>query len=178
MVKISSRCSSSSNNTSKVTAVTHIKTEPCAIEVTLNNVDTHQQLVYSCDGAPNLVSDNISAEHHQVKQEPSHSETDFMQPGNGNVQPQSIDSRVSTETKTEPECAQGHSSCGVKTEPEIHDVVNFPLKEEKDDVEIKLETGEEERDEGAGNSNTLKPFRGQSDHADHLNGTDLSFLTF
>lgn len=135
MVKISS-CRNA-------TPVTHIKTEPCPVEVTGNNVDPDKQHLYSCNGAKDLVSDNSSSELDQIKQEPGHSETDFMHPGSRNVQPQSTDSRVST--KTEPECAPVHLSFGVKTEPDIHDVVNFPLKEEEEeDVDIKLETAEEE----------------------------------
>lgn len=156
MVKISSQCANS--NTAKPTADTqHIKTEPCPVEEAFNTVepDTHH-------GAEAFVPDLTSSpELHQIKQEPGHSDPAFNQTGDRNVQPQSTDSRVST--KTEPDCVPVNLSFGLKTESEIHDVVNgeafFPIKEEEEDVtKVKLETAEEEsdlrQDEEAGNVNT------------------------
>lgn len=156
MVKISS-ASSSSNRAPG----THIKTEPCPFGEPLNDVEPDKHLLYSCDGAEDFVSDNISSELQQIKQE--HSETDLMRTGSRNVQPESIDFRVST--KTEPECVSVNLSVGLKTESEIHDVesgeAHFPLKEEEEEedvTKIKLETAEEDsdprQDEEAGNLNT------------------------
>lgn len=155
MVKISSQCANSSRSSAKATPHTHIKTEPCAIEVALTNVEPDKHLLYSCNGAK-----DISSELQQIKQEP---ETDFMQTGNRNVQPQCIDSRVAP--KTEPDCVPVNLSFGLKTESEVHDVVNsegyFPLKEEEEEedvAKVKLETAEEESDlrqgEEAGNFST------------------------
>ncbi|KAB5533028.1 hypothetical protein PHYPO_G00126920 [Pangasianodon hypophthalmus] len=151
MVKISSQCASSSCTTAKAAPDTHIKTEPCLIQGALNNLEpnTDKQLLYSCHGAKDFVSDNTSSELLHIKQEPGLSETDCMQTENRNGQPQSTDSTVSV--KTEPDCVPVNLSFGLKTESEIHDVVNgevyFPLKEEEEDVtKIKLETAEEESD--------------------------------
>lgn len=136
---------SSSRKTAKATPGTHIKTEPCPVDV----------------------SDSTSSELHQIKQEPRDPETCFMPTGTGNAQPHSTLS-----TKTEPDCVpvNGKSS-GVKAEPEIHDVVNsevhFPLKKEEEEEEdvkrVKPEMAEEQsdlrQDEEAGNLyTTLKSF--------------------
>lgn len=152
MVKISSQCANSAHTGAK--APPHIKTEPCAGEEASNNLEPDKHLLYSCHGAK-----DISSELQQIKQEP---ETDFMQTGNRNAQPQCPDSRVSP--KTEPECVPISLSFGLKTESEIHDVVTsegyFPLKEEEEEedvAKVKLETEEEEsdlrQDEEAGNFN-------------------------
>lgn len=138
MVKSRSQCASSSRKTAKATPDTHIKSEPCPVDV----------------------SDYTPSELHQIKQEPSDSETCFMPTGTGNAQPQSTDSTVST--KTEPDCLPVNGSSGVKAEPEIHDVVSsevhFPLKEEEEEEDVKRvkpETAEEQsdlrQDEEAGN---------------------------
>lgn len=163
MVKMSSQCPSSSGWTAKATADIHIKTEPCPIEDSFNNVDPDKHHA-------DFVSDHTSSELHQIKQEPGHSETDFMQTGNRKAPPQSIDSRVST--KTEPDCLPVNVSFGLKTESEIHDDVNgevyLPVKEEEEDVtKVKLETAEEEsdltQDEEAGNvKTTLNRPQGQN----------------
>ncbi|KAF4075938.1 hypothetical protein AMELA_G00224680 [Ameiurus melas] len=142
MVKISS--ASSSSNTAPGT---HIKTEPCPSEEPLNDEEPDKHLLHSRDGAE--VPDHISSEPQQIKQE--HFETDFIRTRSRNVQPQAVDSRVST--KTEPECVSVNLSIGLKTESEIHDVgsgeAHFPLKEEEEEedvTKIKLEAAEEESD--------------------------------
>lgn len=145
MVKISSQ--SSSSNTAKPTADSHIKTEPCPAQEPLSTVDPDKHL-----GAPDFGPDLTSSpELVQIKQEPDHCEADFMQTGSRNVQLQSTDPSVST--KTEPDCVPVNVSFSLKAETEVHDVVNgevyFPVKEEEEDVtKVKLEAAEEESDLG------------------------------
>lgn len=139
MVKI--RSQSSSSNTAKPTADLHIKTESCPVQEPLTTLDPDNQ-----HGAQDFVPDLASSpELRQIKQEPDHSDADFMQTGSRNVQPQSTDTRVST--KTEPYCVPVSVSFSLKTESDVDGEVYFPVKEEDEDVtEVKLEAAEEESD--------------------------------
>lgn len=146
MVKMSSQCAGSSSSTTKPTADTHVKTEPCPVDLAVHHGATH-----------------FVSELQHIKQEPGLSETDYTHTGKRNVQPVSTDSRGPT--KTEPDSVPVNLSFGLKAESETHDVLNgevcSPFKEEEDDVtRVKLETAEEERssdlrqDEEEGKVNT------------------------